>query len=277
MRLKNYTLEKLENNNHLNKITIDGTDIFIEHILPETDVLKPWWQKEIGPDWNKLQKEYMHRIGNLTITKGVYNSKMKDYPFKKKLNVDGGIKFSNYRLSNSVIYDKNGNERKHWNINSIIERGNFLAEQAVKIWPYPLLTEEEIKPYKNIVKKEKITYENMNHFTKMSPKIEHIFNRFDKDIMAMDESVTKLIAKYYIAYKFDYSNFVEIIICKNSINILLDIPKELLIDNKNITEDISNRGSWGTGNIRIKIYDDSNYDYIINLIKQSLENEKNNG
>lgn len=277
LRLKNYTLEKLENNNHLNNIIIDGTDISIEHILPETDILKPWWQEELGPDWNKLQKEYMHRIGNLTITKGVYNSQMKDYPFKKKLNVDGGIKFSNYRLSNSVVYDKDGNEREHWNIDSIIERGYMLAEQAVKIWQYPLLTEEELKPYKNIVKDEKVAYENMNHFIKMSPKIEDIFNRFDKDIMAMDDGITKLIAKYYIAYKFDYSNFTEIIIYKNSINILLDIPKELLIDNKNIAEDISDRGSWGTGNIRIKIYDDSNYDYIINLIKQSLENEKNNG
>ena len=133
LRLKNYTLEKLENNNHLNKIVIDGTDISIEHILPETDILKPWWQEELGSDWNKLQKEYMHRIGNLTITKGVYNSQMKDYPFKKKLNVDGGIKYSNYRLSNSVSYDKDGNEREHWNIDSIIERGNLLAEQAIKI------------------------------------------------------------------------------------------------------------------------------------------------
>ncbi len=35
-RLKNYTLEKLENDNHLNNVTIDWSDISIEHILLET-------------------------------------------------------------------------------------------------------------------------------------------------------------------------------------------------------------------------------------------------
>ena len=45
-------------------------------------------------------------------------------------------------------------------------------------------------------------------------------------------------------------------------------------DDKNIAESIT-VGSWGTGNIRIKVWDDSDYDYKIDLIRQSLENEKN--
>ena len=61
---------------------------------------------------------------------------------------------------------------------------------------------------------------------------------------------------------------------KNSLNILLDLPIELLKDDKNIAESIT-VGSWGTGNIRIKVWDDSDYDYKLDLIRQSLENEKN--
>lgn len=42
-RLKNYILEQLENYNHQNPISINNIDVSIEHILPETPVLKSWW------------------------------------------------------------------------------------------------------------------------------------------------------------------------------------------------------------------------------------------
>lgn len=268
-RLKNYTLEKLENDNHLNGITIDGKDISIEHILPETDNLKPWWREVLGENWKELQKENMHRIGNLTITKAVYNSQMRDLPFEEKLKVPGGIKDSHYRLSNDIV------DKEKWDIEEIDKRSERLAEQAIHIWKYPHLTEEELKPYRNIYRLEKVTYENIDHLPTMTEKMSNIFNNFDKDIMNLDEKVTKSITKHYIAYKFDYVNFVEIIIYKYSITIILDIPPELIQDEKQLTENISDKASWGTGNVRIKVYNDDNYDYILRLIQQSLDNEKN--
>ena len=84
-----------------------------------------------------------------------------------------------------------------------------------------------------------------------------------------------MIAKHYIAYKYDYSNFAEIIIYKNSINIILDIPYEDLEDKLNLVENISDKGSWGTGNCRIKVNTSENLEYIMNLINASLQNEKN--
>lgn len=268
-RLKNYTLEKLENDNHLNGITIDGKDISIEHILPETDNLKPWWREVLGENWKELQKENMHRIGNLTITKAVYNSQMRDLPFEEKLKIPGGIKDSHYRLSNDIV------DKEKWDIEEIDKRSERLAEQAIHIWKYPHLTDEELKPYRNIYRLEKVTYENIDHLPTMTEKMSNIFNNFDKDIMNLDEKVTKSITKHYIAYKYDYVNFVEIIIYKYSITIILDIPLELIQDEKQLTENISDKGSWGTGNARIKVYNDDNYDYILRLIQQSLDNEKN--
>lgn len=278
-RLKNYTLEKLENSEHLNKITIDGKDISIEHILPETDELKKHWQEVLGENWKEIQKNNMHRIGNLTITKGVYNSQMSDLPFKDKLNVVGGIKDSHYRISDSVLFctDENNQkiERTIWNLDSINERSELLAEQAVNIWKYPALSEEQLKPYKNINKQEKVIYENMNHFPEMSEDIKNVFEQFDKAILDLDQNITKMIAKHYIAYKYDYSNFAEIIIYKNSINIILDIPYEDLEDELNLVENISDKGSWGTGNCRIKVNSSDNLEYIMSLINASFQNEKN--
>ena len=89
------------------------------------------------------------------ITKGVYNSQMRDYPFKKKLEVEGGIKFSNYRLSNDVVYDENHKERESWTIENINHRSEKLAKQALEIWAYPKLTEDELKPYKTHYRQEK--------------------------------------------------------------------------------------------------------------------------
>ena len=59
-----------------------------------------------------------------------------------------------------------------------------------------------------------------------------------------------------------------------SLNVLLDIPYENIIDERGICEDISNIGSWGTGNVQIKVKGDTDINYIITLVKQSLENEK---
>ena len=278
-RLKNYILEQLENYNHQNPISIDNIDVSIEHILPETPVLKSWWQEVLGDGWKQKQNENMHRIGNLTLTKPVYNSEMKDYSFKKKLEVSGGIKDSHFILSNWILdyvdnYEKENKKDAEWNIQQINDRSYDLADLAVKIWEYPNLSEEEIKPYKFSNKYEKVSYENIDHLPEMKEKIQKVFDRFDKDIMELDDRITKVITKHYIAYKYDYSNFAEIIVYKNSLNILLDLPIELLKDDKNIAESIT-VGSWGTGNIRIKVWDDSDYDYKLDLIRQSLENEKN--
>lgn len=279
LRLKNYILEKLENNRHYNNIKIDGEDISIEHILPENPNLNKEWQKALGENYKELQKNYVHRIGNLTITKGVYNSMMRDYPFLKKINVVGGIKASHYRLSDDVVYqedeNKNKVERKEWNIESIKERSERLAEEALEIWPYQKLTEEELAPYINLKNKKRETYQDITHLPTMNEIVKNTFEKYDQEILALDEKITKTIAKHYIAYKYDYINFAEIIIYKNSINIILDIPYDLLEDELNICENISDKGSWGTGTVRIRLTDTNNFNYILNLIKQSLENEKN--
>lgn len=268
IRLKNYILEKLENNNHLNNVTIDGVDISIEHIMPENENLPQYWRDVLGENWKEEHKNNLHRIGNLTITKGVYNSKMSDKPFKEKLTVEGGIKDSHYRLSNDIV------DKDIWDINEINERSKRLAKQALNIWKYPILTEEQLKPYKNLNKDEKVLYENINHLPQMKPVVYDAYKKYDDFIMSLDEKVTKTITKHYIAYKYDYSNFVEIVVYKGLIWILLDIPPELLNDEKGLVENISDKGAWGTGNNRIFVYDDKEMDYIKNLITQSYNYEK---
>lgn len=269
-RLRNYTLAKLESYTHpKDKMSLEGSsDITIEHVLPENKNLKSYWIEVLGENWQELQKQYVHTIGNLTFSKRAYNSEMQDYSFEDKLKVEGGIKYSNYRLSDDIA------NSKKWDINEIISRSQRLAKDALEIWKKPKLPKEIMNKYKNDIKKEKNQYENMDHYPEMRKEIKEKYDELDRRILEMDENIQRVYTKHYVAYKFEYSNFVEIIIYKWSINVVLDMPYDNIIDEKCICEDISNIGNWGTGNIQVKVKNNTDINYIISLIKQSLENEK---
>ena len=268
-RLRNYTLIKLENYTHLkDKMSFENKDVTIEHVLPENKNLKPYWREVLGENWQELQKEYVHTIGNLTFSNRAYNSEMQDYSFEDKMKVEGGIKYSNYRLSDDIA-----NSTK-WDIDEISSRSQRLAKDALNIWKRPELSNEVMKKYRNNIKAEKNQYENMAHYPEMRNEIKEKYEELDKRILELDENIQRVYTKHYVAYKFEYCNFVEIIIYKWSINVLLDIPFDNIIDEREICEDISNIGSWGTGDVQIKVRNDADIDYIMGLIVQSLENEK---
>lgn len=268
-RLRNYTLVNLENYSHeKDKMSFENKDVTIEHVLPENKNLKPYWRNALGENWQELQREYVHTIGNLTFSNRAYNSEMQDYSFEDKMQVKGGIKYSNYRLSDDIA------KSFKWDIDEIISRSKRLAKDALDIWKRPELSNDIMKKYRNNIKAEKNQYENMEHYPEMKKEIKEKYEELDKRILELDENIQRVYTKHYVAYKFDYSNFVEIIIYKWSINVLLDVSFDNIIDERELCEDISNIGSWGTGDVQIKVRNDADIDYIIGLIKQSLDNVK---
>ncbi len=44
----------------------------IEHIMPQNENLSAKWREELGSDWQRVHKELLHTLGNLTLTR--YNS-----------------------------------------------------------------------------------------------------------------------------------------------------------------------------------------------------------
>lgn len=249
-------------------MSFENKDVTIEHVLPENKNLKPYWREILGENWREIQKEYVHTIGNLTFSNRAYNSEMQDYSFEDKMKVEGGIKYSNYRLSDDIA-----NSSK-WDVDEIISRSQRLAKNALDIWRKPELSNEVMRKYKNNIKAEKNQYENMDHYPEMRKEIKEKYEELDKRIIELDENIQRVYTKHYVAYKFEHCNFVEIIIYKWSINVLLDMPFDNIIDEREICEDISNIGGWGTGDAQIKVRNDADIDYIMGLIKQSLDNEK---
>ena len=122
MRNCNYLLDRLENDS---KEKIDTSTFTIEHIMPKNEDLCPEWQALLGPDWNKVQETWLHRLGNLTLT--AYNPEYSDRPFDEKKTMPKGFNESPLRLNKFV------REQSSWTAVEIEARGKALAARH---WAY---------------------------------------------------------------------------------------------------------------------------------------------
>lgn len=99
----------------------------LEHIMPQAPSEE--WQRALG---NSLVEDYelLHTIGNLTLVTQEWNSAMSNAPYPKKRGY-----LTRHALELNKSYFANGPKR--WNGTAIRERGKFLADLIVQIWPAP--------------------------------------------------------------------------------------------------------------------------------------------
>lgn len=123
-RLDKFILGAIENFDKKEKININN--FTIEHIMPQK--LTKEWIDTIGVDYVNIHEEYLHVIGNLTLTG--YNSEMSNKSFKHKKDVydKSPLTLNNY-LRNIEF----------WNKDTIVSRCDLLSDVFCKIWKYPSL------------------------------------------------------------------------------------------------------------------------------------------
>jgi len=134
---KEYIFDKFENWNSKEKTPVEAYTI--EHIMPQNPNLSQEWRDCLGPNWEEIQKTYLHTIGNLTLTG--YNPELSDKPFQEKRDMEGGFRQSAIRL-NVYLHDL-----QTWNETEIKKRTQHLIEEACKIWKYPKISQETINKY----------------------------------------------------------------------------------------------------------------------------------
>ena len=124
--LRKYLLALIENYGSKEKLEVNS-DITIEHIMPQK--LSTEWQNMIGADWQNIQAELLHTLGNLTLTG--YNSELSNKPFseKKGLLEKYGAKVKELNID---VLDKD-----IWNAEMIKARAKRLAQKIVGIFEYP--------------------------------------------------------------------------------------------------------------------------------------------
>lgn len=120
-----YLLDHLENDGHKEPSPVN--DYTIEHIMPQS--LTDDWRQMLGGDAEQIHADWLHRLGNLTLT--AYNPEYSNHPFSEKKTRKGGFNQSAVRLNQFV------RGQTEWTVAQMQERGKRLAEDALTIWPYP--------------------------------------------------------------------------------------------------------------------------------------------
>ena len=92
--------------------------------MPQT--LTGPWVEDLGDDSETIHGEWLHTVGNLTLS--AYNSELWNGPFSSKRSI--------YRDSN-VSMNREICLAESWTRDEIVARGERLAELAVHIWPGP--------------------------------------------------------------------------------------------------------------------------------------------
>lgn len=129
VRDRSYWLRRLENHDRKERVAVD--EYTIEHIMPQNENLAPAWKTSLGPDWQRIQKTYLHTLGNLTLT--AYNSKYSDKSFLEKRDMEKGFKESPLKLNQGL------GQIEQWDENAILQRAERLSQMALDVWIAPKL------------------------------------------------------------------------------------------------------------------------------------------
>ena len=106
----------------------------IEHILPQSHRDAGWWESH-WPDGLKAE-QYVHRLGNLVITKG--NQELGRKPIKLKLDDPNGSYSFNYKnATNSEKEIKNYTDGSTWKESNILKRELDMIHFAIERWSIP--------------------------------------------------------------------------------------------------------------------------------------------
>ena len=127
-----YLLSRLENFNNNEFVKIDGnSDITVEHIFPQTP--NQDWKSNLSElEVKEIREEYLHTLGNLTLSGNNGSLGNKGFVAKRDLPEKG------YRDSRLWL-NKYLSEIEVWNKTTLEDRFNILSEKCLKIWSYPKL------------------------------------------------------------------------------------------------------------------------------------------
>ena len=152
----------------------------------------------------------------------------------------------------------------------IYENGVLLVEpetqQKVRISISKVFDKKETNSLK-----ERKQYTVDDHLKIASKDTKEIFAIMKENIISLDETIIEEPKAKYIAYKLA-TNFVDVVILKDSLKLFFNVPSGKLDDPHNIARDLTKPkriGHWGNGDYEAKFSNKEDVGKIMELIKQS--------
>jgi uncharacterized protein with ParB-like and HNH nuclease domain/predicted transport protein len=255
---RSYFLRHLENHGRKEHVSIE--DYTIEHILPRNENLSQEWRDALGPAWREVQETYLHSLGNLTLTG--YNSEYSDHSFTTKRDMDGGFKESPLRLNKGL------GSLDTWTAVEIKARAQKLATEALAVWPRPQLGTEVLAEFE--APRAETAFSIQDHPHLLSPTRRALFEKFRAEVFALDPDITEHFLKKYVAYKAE-TNFVDVVPQVARMRLSLNCTFESLHDERGLAWDVTGKGHWGNGNVEVGLDEESDFAYVMGLVRQAYE------
>lgn len=112
-----------------------------------------------------------------------------------------------------------------------------------------------------------LAYSEEAFLNKADPDIRELYYKLRGAITSL-HGVTVEPKKLYIAFKAP-KNIADVEVQKHGLKIFINLRKGELNDPDEIADDVSNVGHWGNGDYRVYLKENTDFDYILGLIKQS--------
>ena len=268
-RSRSYWLRRLENHGRKERVVVE--DYTVEHILPQNEALSKEWRDELGADWQRIQQDWLHTLGNLTLTG--YNSEYSDRSFAYKrddvTDKDGNpIGFAhsplklNLGLGHVAIWDEL----------AIKARANQLSATAAKVWGAPQLAADILNAYRPVTTTTSQQYSLADHPHLTNGAMRDVFEALRKGILALDSCISEEFLKLYVTYKAEI-NFVDVISQVKRLRLLLNMPFHEVDDPKGICLDVTSLGHWGNGDVEVSLSSVDEIPYVMGLIRQSFDRQ----
>jgi uncharacterized protein with ParB-like and HNH nuclease domain/predicted transport protein len=265
-RSRSYWLRRLEHHGWKERVPVD--EYTIEHILPQNPDLPAAWQQALGADWQRVQQQWLHTLGNLTLTG--YNAEYSDRPFADKRDMAGGFKQSPLKLNAGL------GQLDAWNETAIQERAGRLADQALNVWAAPRLDAATLAAYQPEKMAATGGYTIADHPNLLAPGLRAVFEAFRKEVLALDPCVTEEFMKLYVAYKAE-TNFVDVVPQAKRLRLSLNMAFAEIHDPKGLCKDVTHIGRWGNGDVEVGLQSLAELPYVMGLVRQSYERQMGEG
>lgn len=118
------------------KERVDPSTLTIEHVMPQTvgdDEYGMSWQRALGPGWFELHQQWVHTLGNLTLTG--YNPDMSNRAYQSKRL---------WLTDSNLVLNSCFKSADSWGVDEIRARGERLATEIAALWLNPQAPTENL-------------------------------------------------------------------------------------------------------------------------------------
>lgn len=259
---RSYWLRRLENHGRKERVALD--EYTIEHILPQNPELPKAWRQALGDDWQRVQQQWLHTLGNLTLTG--YNAEYSDRPFAEKRDMSGGFKESPLKLNAGL------GQTDVWDEQAIQTRAGRLADMALAVWTAPTLDRTRLAAYRPQASTAGGGYTIEDHPHLHTGAMREVFEAFRKEVLALDACVVEEFKKLYVAYKAE-TNFVDVVPQAKRLILTLNMAFAEVNDPKGLCRDVTGLGRWGNGDVKVDLTAIGDLPYVMGLVRQSYERQ----